>query len=248
MGSLGSLAWWQGTLHDGDSHAISTIARRPLSLTSPRCASPSPTRHWAGSAGASGATYRVVYDLGSGDESRSAHGLAFVGWANLGPASAVRYRRWDGAAWVTDISVAGFTRPFGADGAVGFARDSGNSLTITPTRPTGHRRTSDGMTGQPLGEDQRRHQHGHWRGGGGAGLGQFSNATGILQTCFRLKRSTLLTAAGSLGALSTATTTGSIHVYLDDGIGIGVMSIDAVRYIALEWDLPSGATTPRPGS
>ena len=240
--------WWQGTLHDGDSHAISTIARRPLSLTSPRCASPSPTRHWAGSAGASGATYRVVYDLGSGDESRSAHGLAFVGWANLGPASAVRYRRWDGAAWVTDISVAGFTRPFGADGAVGFARDSGNSLTITPNAANGTPayirrhdlvnrwvRISDG-TNTVIGEVEEV-----------PGLGQFSNATGILQTCFRLKRSTLLTAAGSLGALSTATTTGSIHVYLDDGIGIGVMSIDAVRYIALEWDLPSGATTPKAG-
>lgn len=242
--------WWTSSpLVMGDSHVATAISRRPLALTSPLCALPSPTQQWLGAAGASGATYRLVYNLGAGIESRIAHGLVAVQWYNAGPMTAARLRRWTGSAWSTVFEVPGYDKPFGADASVSFARDSAVSLTFKPNGPNGSPAYLDGVDWV-----------GRWvriSDGTDAILGQvlevinpgqFSNATGVMQAAFVLDSATVVTSAGGgKASLATSTTGGSLWRFHDDGVGIGAESIDTVGYYALEWDLATGATVPQAG-
>ena len=245
----GAFASWVGSpLYAGDTQTLRTISQRPLALTSAQSATPSPSRAYVGPTGASGSTYRTAYDHGSGVERRTAHGLAFVAAFNAGPLAALRYRRWDGAAWQTDFSAVGYANPFGADGAVGFRRTSAASMIFAPNDANGTPAYNelDGWvdrwvqfgdgTNTILGKVSMVHP------------GQFTNAIGALQSAIELDPDSIVTVAGVKANLSTATTTGNFRLYYDDLIVIGALStIDSVRYTALEWTLAPGATVPRGG-
>ena len=240
--------WFHGSpLHRGDTFTARTISRSPLAYLSPLRPAASPSSQYIGATGSSGSTYRVVYDSGASNEWWLATGLSAVMWANLGPVASVALRRWDGAAWQTEFSVAGYGNPLGADGSVGFTRDSGTSLTFRP----------NGANGQPqyIG-------HGAWNGrwvqiGDGTYTilakirqtfpGQFGTTTGGLRAGFEIDQSTIVAVAGPFVNLSTSTTVGNFRLYHDDGVGLGTVTIATVRYYAIQVALAPGATIPTGG-
>jgi len=241
--------WYQGSpLNATDTYTATTVSKTPLSRLSPYRSLPSPTLQYVGASGSLGATYRLVYDLGASQETRISPQSFAIMWANMGPVDQFRGGRWDGSADVNEVTVAGYDKPFGADGAVGFARASAGAQVFTANGVNGTPqyinaadwvdrwvRVSDG-TDTIIAKVAR------------AWSGQFTNATGSLQFSFEIDRSTIVAEAGAFADLATSTTTGNIHIFSDDGVGIGgAETIDAARYFYIEWDLANGASVPKGG-
>lgn len=235
--------WWQGApLHPGDTSTVTTTSRRPLSAISAWSAVPSPTRYYRSSAGSAGATRRVVWDLGSTYEARLSAGLSAIVWQNAKQLAAVRLMRWTGAAWSTVFEGSTYWRPFGADGAVGFTRASAASCLFRPNAANGTplvmapgdvdgwwARISDGVNS--IGAYVKTTHPGH-----------FSTTTGVAAGAIEIDPATIVTEAGAFGSLATSTTTGNMVLCRPGGCVIGGESIDASRYIALEFDAVPGVT------
>lgn len=238
--------FWRGVLQAGDQWTVSTISRDPLALTSPLASCPSPTRQHVGASGSAAATYRIGYDFGSGYESKLSPNLIWAGVFNAPQIATFRLQSWDGATFNTAIEGTTYWRPFGADGAVGFARASAATYAFTPNGTNGTPRAfreneiagwwcriSDG-TDSIAGYIKRN------------SAGQFTTASTALRMTIELDPSTVVVEGGAAADLAT-TTTGNLVLVRPDAVAVGIQSADAVRYYALSYTLVPMATVPRIG-
>lgn len=239
---------WQGSpLIAGDSWTAQSRSSSPLEWTSPWSMRPSPTHQWRGTAGAAGATYRIVYNYGSSYRAKLSRGLIYQGWANAPGLEAVRLYARSAGAWVSQVvantKVISMTN-------VDLERLNAASYQFYPF-------SDCGGNNLPLWEiDQFA---GYWcvltDGGGNtiAGTiahndpGHFALVSGGLPASLELDPSTVVAVAGTFAGFSLSTATATLSIYAPDGVVIGVQGEEAEQYYAIEVDLAPGATLPEAG-
>lgn len=240
----GQFVRWNGSpLHGGDGWDADTLSRQPIQLISPLCSTPSPTSQYVGTSGAAGGTYRIVFDFQGW---LSTH-LAYVGFANCTPLASIQLQRWGGSSYSTEINADLAKRPFGNDGAVGFARDSGTSFRFRASASNGipYARyaqdlqdavvyISDG-TNTIIGPVLKVHP------------GNFTSSGTALRLSFELDPDNYTVVAGSFASLSTSTSGGTVRIYPTDGVVIGTQTSEVDDYLAISFTLAPGYTTPKIG-
>ena len=243
-----SVRWEGAPVFAGNTWSVIPVSATPIGNSSPWSVRMSPSIQWVSSSASSGD--RIVYDLGSGWRSKFSSNLAWVGFANYPGVASITLQSYTGAGMTDEIVLSGHTSPLGASGSVRWTRASTSSLLFRANGANGTPRVyrRDECAGwwcvvvdDLLGTNQIAGYIAH------NDEGQFDNTSGTLQMTVELDASTVTAVSGSLGAMATSTTTGTIAIYPPDAVAFGVLSNEAQRYVAFEIELALGMTAHRAG-
>lgn len=246
------IAWRGGPFFPANAWQVQGRGARPLELLSPYALNISPSDYWRGEDDpiGGGSDFRLVYDFGASYSGRIDSNLIGIVWANMPGVLRYVLSRWDGAAWQTVKTITTARSPFGAGGAVAFARTAATSYQIRP----------NGSNGSPavISEGQYNGWWCHVQDAGGDSFagkilrstpGQFSTGSNVLQSMLEFDPATVVDVnGGGFAAVATAETAGTITLYPPDGAAITASTDEATRYWAITFTTAPGYSEPRGGA